>query len=274
MNLISNPSLLDQLAASYALGTLRGGARRRFETLARQSATVRAAGLIWQERFASMTELQLIEAPSANVWKRIENVLSAQKQSAIAAPPQEDTSMLEKLRRGLGLWRGAALAGALATVGAVAVGINLSQAVDSRESALAQATQQQSLLAQQNAQLAQRLEAAPQVQYVAVLSDDKSAASVLVTYDPKHNNLTMKRVGGFQEAPDKSLQLWAVHTSGDVKSLGVMPEGGVVKLTAAENQVKDVGVLALSLEPKGGVPPGMPASGPILFKGQLIQAPL
>jgi RNA polymerase sigma factor (sigma-70 family) len=50
MNIINNPNLLDQLAASYALGTLRGGARRRFETLARQSATVRASALIWQER--------------------------------------------------------------------------------------------------------------------------------------------------------------------------------------------------------------------------------
>jgi anti-sigma-K factor RskA len=35
MNIINNPNLLDQLAAGYALGTLRGGARRRFETLAR-----------------------------------------------------------------------------------------------------------------------------------------------------------------------------------------------------------------------------------------------
>ena len=48
MNIINNPNLLDQLAAGYALGTLRGGARRRFETLARQSATVRASALIWQ----------------------------------------------------------------------------------------------------------------------------------------------------------------------------------------------------------------------------------
>ena len=118
MNIINNPNLLDQLAAGYALGTLRGGARRRFETLARQSATVRASALIWQERFASMTELQAADVPSPNVWKRIENLVKAQP--AAAAAPVPDTGLLDALRRALGLWRGAALAGGLATVAAVA----------------------------------------------------------------------------------------------------------------------------------------------------------
>src|SRR5690606_6180133 len=56
MNLIQNPELLEKLASAYALGTLRGGARRRFETLAREQAPVRAAALIWQSRVASMNE--------------------------------------------------------------------------------------------------------------------------------------------------------------------------------------------------------------------------
>ena len=51
MNITQHPDLLDRLAASYALGTLRGGARRRFETLAREHATVRAAALVWQTRW-------------------------------------------------------------------------------------------------------------------------------------------------------------------------------------------------------------------------------
>ena len=57
MNLMQHPELLDRLASSYALGTLRGGARRRFETLARDQAPVRAAALIWQSRLASLNEL-------------------------------------------------------------------------------------------------------------------------------------------------------------------------------------------------------------------------
>ena len=37
MDILRYPDLMERLAASYALGTLRGGARRRFEALARQS---------------------------------------------------------------------------------------------------------------------------------------------------------------------------------------------------------------------------------------------
>lgn len=58
MNLLQHPELLDRLASSYALGTLRGGARRRFEAMAREQAPVRAAALIWQSRLASLNELQ------------------------------------------------------------------------------------------------------------------------------------------------------------------------------------------------------------------------
>jgi anti-sigma-K factor RskA len=81
MNIQNNPSLMDQLAASYALGTLRGGARRRFEALARDNATLRAAALVWQSRLSSVAELQPQEAPSPAVWKRIENLVKADKEA-------------------------------------------------------------------------------------------------------------------------------------------------------------------------------------------------
>lgn len=262
MNIINNPNLLDQLAAGYALGTLRGGARRRFETLARQSATVRASALIWQERFASMTELQAADVPSPNVWKRIENLLQAQP--AAVAATVADTGLLDALRRALGLWRGAALAGGLATVAAVVVGVNLNSEVKTRDGQLAQLTQQKD-------QIAAELRAAPQVQYVAVLADDKSDASMVVTFDPKNQRLVLKRVGGFQEAADKSLQLWALPPSGGPKSLGVLGGEPVVRLTAAEGQVREVPALAISLEPKGGVPGEGGPTGPVLFKGALLQ---
>ena len=267
MNLLNSPELLDRLAAAYALGTLRGGARRRFESMARQSVTVRAAALVWQERFASMTELQTIDQPSPNVWKRIENLLQAQP---AAAPPKENP-MLEKLRRGLGLWRGAAVAAALASVAAVVVGVNLSREVASREDQLAQVRQQVTQLAAQNAQLAARMQAMPEIQYVAVLADDKAAASMLVTFDPKHRMMTLKRIGGFQVADDKSLQLWALSPGSGPKSLGVLGDQPVIRMPAAEGEVKEMPALAVSLEPKGGVPGAGGPTGPVLFKGALLQ---
>jgi anti-sigma-K factor RskA len=77
MNLLQHPELLDRLASAYALGTLRGGARRRFETLAREQAPVRAAALIWQSRVASMNELQNPSTPPPAVWTRIDNLVRA-----------------------------------------------------------------------------------------------------------------------------------------------------------------------------------------------------
>jgi anti-sigma-K factor RskA len=269
MDLHRNPDLIDRLAAVYALGTLRGGARRRFETLARQSPAIRVAALSWQERFAALTELQRDETPSPNVWKRIENLLPAD-----APAGAKESPMFDELRRRLGWWRGAAVAG-LATAAAVAVvSVNLGRAVEEREGQLARATQQRERLAQENTQLAARLQAQPEIQYVAVLGDDKSSAQILVTFDPKHSRLTLKQVGSIQVGADKSLQLWALPPGAAPRSLGVLGDEPVVKLTAAENQVREVPALAISLEPRGGAPEGSGPTGPVLFKGALLQTPI
>ena len=269
MKLTDHPELADRLAAAYGLGTLRGGARRRFEAQARHSPALRAAALAWQERFAAMTELQHGEVPSPNVWKRIEIDLANQR-GPVAATAEP---LLQKLGRALRLWRGAAFAGGLATAAAVGVTVYLAGEVDQRESQLAQVDRNRATLAQQNVQLAAQLQAQPAIQYVAVLSDEQAAASILVTFDPSHNTLTLKRLGAFQEGPDKSLQLWALPPSGTPRSLGVLGGAPVIKLTAAEAQVRQVPALAVSLEPKGGVPGERGPTGPVLFKGALLQTP-
>ena len=251
MNLIAHPELLELLAASHALGTLRGGARRRFETLAREQAPVRAAALVWQGRLASMTELQSPVVPDPAVWTRIRNIIDAE-QSALALERQRDAARAAgEARQGgwlrsLALWCGAAAAGALATVVAVTVGLNLRD----------------------------QLQNAPAVQYVAVLNDDKAAASMLVTFDPKKKQLVLQRVGGYQEGADKSLQLWALPPGGAPRSLGVLGNAPALRLTASESDVQAVPALAISLEAKGGVPPGSGPKGPILFKGALIEKTL
>jgi anti-sigma-K factor RskA len=232
MNLMRNPELADRLAAAYGLGTLRGGARRRFEAQARERPTLRALALAWQERFAAMTELQPEQAPSPNVWKRI----------ALELERQRDAVHLAAQRAVPSRWRAAAFAGAFATVAAIAVSVVLLS----------------------------QLRATPEIRYVAMLSDERAAPSMLVTFDPKHNTLTLKRLGNFNEGTEKSLQLWALPPGSAPRSLGVVPEGGVVRLTAAERQVREVPALAISLEPKGGVPGDRGPTGPVLFKGPVV----
>ncbi len=262
MNLTNNPLLLDRLAGSYALGTLRGGARRRFETLAREHPSVRAAALAWQSRLASLNELQPAVTPSPAVWRRIDNLLTAERESqaALAKQPRH-TGAADPGRRGwfehLGFWRGATAAGAAAALLAVVTAVQL-----------------RGQLGGQIGALQAQLSATPQIAYVAVLADDKSAAAVLVTFDPKNKRLTLQRVGTFQEAGDKSLQLWALSGTGGVRSLGVLGSERLLKLVAAEDDVREVPTLAISLEPKGGVPGAGGPTGPVLFKGSLIQKQL
>ena len=255
MNIHQHPELLDRLAAAYAIGTLRGGARRRFETLARERAPVRAAALVWQSRVASMTELQTVAEPSPAVWTRIHNLIVAEReQTAMAAAREAKAVTPSGWFRSLALWRGAAGAGALATVLAVVTAVGL------RDD-----------LGAQIGELQAQLSAQPQIEYVAVLNDEQASASMLVTFDPKNKKLTLQRVGGYQEASDKSLQLWALPPGAAPRSLGVLSQEKLLQLAAGEGDVREVPALAISLEPKGGVPSETGPTGPVLFKGALIQ---
>ena len=268
MNLIQHPELLDQLAASYALGALRGRPRNRFEAMAREQAPVRAAALIWQARLSSMAELQHTAQPAPAVWTRIDNLLRAEKESttmqaARAASATPKAAAISASSSGgwlssLLLWRSATGFGAAATVAALVVGVNMREQLGQQ-------------LGGQIAALRSQLQATPQIEYVAVLSDDKSNASILVTFDAKNRKLVLQRVGGYTEAGDKSLQLWALPPTGGPRSLGVLGGDKLLNLSAVEGDVREVPTLAISLEPKGGVPSASGPTGPVLFKGALIQ---
>jgi anti-sigma-K factor RskA len=230
---------------------------------------------VWQERFISMTELQQGEAPSPHVWQRIENLVAAEGRAPVpAAAPLAGDVALEALRRVAGWWRMATMGTAVAAVVALGVALNLRSELGGAQTQLAALQAQGMQLARSNADLARQLQAQPEIRYVAVLADDKSNASMLVTFDPKHSRLTLKRVAGFQEAADKSLQLWAIPAGGAPRSLGVVGTEEVARLPAAEQVVGQSPLMAISLEPKGGVPGEGGPTGPVLFKGAVLQTPL
>ena len=261
MKLTQHPELLERLASGYALGTLRGGARRRFEAMAREQAPVRAAALIWQSRLSSLNELQQPIEPDAVVWTRIHNLVQGEKTTAaqMAARTQgvqqaASANGLTGWLHSLMLWRGATAVGAVAAVVAITTTVGMRQELGS-----------------EIARLQGQLLATPQIEYIAVLSDDQAAASMLVTFDTKSRKLTLQRVGAYQEAGDRSLQLWALPPSGGPKSLGVLGHDKLLRLTAGDRTVQEAPMLAISLEPKGGVPSETGPTGPVLFKGALIQ---
>ena len=72
MNWHRNPGLLDRLAAEHALGTLHGGARRRFEAVMRERPEVARAAWRWAERLAGMEHATAPARADAALWARIE----------------------------------------------------------------------------------------------------------------------------------------------------------------------------------------------------------
>lgn len=266
MRLQHHPELLERLAASYALGTLRGPARRRFEAMAREQPAVRAAALTWQGHLAGLNELQTGAEPAPAVWTRIDNLLRAEREQAAlraarAAPATQAAGRGSAWLRNLALWRTVAGVALVASVAAISVSLGLR-------------TQLGTEVATLQAQLQQQQQAAAQPDYVAVLADAQSAAALLVSFNPGRSQLTLQRLGSYREADDRSLQLWALPPGGAPRSLGVLGPEPLLHLRAAENELQGIPALAISLEPKGGVPVGSGPTGPVLFQGALLRRQL
>ncbi len=84
------------LASEYVAGTLRGGARRRFEALARDDREVREVLERWEALLTPLAQNVPAVEPPARVWRSIESRIGAR--GAAAAPEP-----------GLGFWRSVGL---------------------------------------------------------------------------------------------------------------------------------------------------------------------
>ena len=224
-------NLREALAAEFALGTLQGRARRRFERSLKEDPALRRLVTAWQERLVPLNDGIAPVQPPARVWRSIEQRI--RKTSRRGAGIWDN----------LGFWRTASFAASAAVVllaVILAVGIPTFKPHDTM---------------------------------VAVLSDDQSNPAITVSWqaDPRGAERLRVRVMGHAEmAPDTAWELWMLP-GGDQKpvSLGL--------ITTHENQtvllprplavaINRASGLAMSVEPKGGSPTGVP-TGPILYKG-------
>lgn len=232
MNIRNNIVLRQKLAAEYVLGTLKGGARRRFEGWMHQDADLRNITAEWQQRLAPMAEFAGEVTPPKSVWAGIERRLDLKNKSA---------GWKFWLNDNLAFWRSLGMVStALAAMLVVIV-------------------------------LVRQPGDAPAISYVATLSDDKAQAAMLLTADSKNRALDVRLITSAQIAADKSLHLWAVPKSGNPRSLGVLV-GNRGSFKLPDSAISgDVMVLAVTLEPKGGSPDPNGPTGPILYKGNWIR---
>lgn len=219
---------LEAVAAEYALGTLSPRARRRVDALVRRDARVATVVRAWEYRLAGLAEGVPAVTPAPRVWQAIRERLGIDEGARPAPAPWW---------AGLALWRGLAIAG-LAL--AVSLGVLLAT-----------------------------LRPGEPEPVVVVLAGQDARPALVASAGRNSRTLVIKAIATVTVAPDRSLELWALPEGQNPQPLGLVPASGVGRVTLAgpaEAVLGNVRALAVSLEPAGGSPTGLP-TGPVLYTG-------
>ncbi|CAB3791940.1 hypothetical protein LMG28614_03408 [Paraburkholderia ultramafica] len=265
MNLTRYPQLVDLLAAEYVLGTLRGGARRRFQRYADQDPAIRTAIDEWQRRISPMAELGEPRVPPTAVWEAIERRLgltdvrnsvrdnareAAQPLTVAETPARPSRSLFDTLA----FWRGWAIG--VTGLAAIAVVVAVRSLLPSTTPPATAPS------------VAQQAEAA--VSHVAVLNDKDAHPVMLVAWDETHSTMMLHPLGKVDLPPGREMELWGIPASGHPVSLGMLPNDASGKVTAGQQTPESYEALAVSIEAPGGSPDHNAPSGPVVFTGKLL----
>ncbi|MFM9936977.1 MAG: anti-sigma factor domain-containing protein [Novosphingobium sp.] len=235
----------DRLAAEHALGLLEGeelaDARRR--TL--QDPEFARAVADWQARLAPMLDEVAPVEPGPDVWSRIE--------LAMAASPRGEVL---QLRRAVRRWQiGTGLSSGLAAAAAVVL-------------ALLSVRPAPPMPAPVQTQVAS---SAPAMKALAVaLAPGPQNGPVMLVYIPSEHRL-LAVAHGFARRAGHDYQLWLIPEGAKPIALGLLEGNGVQAVALPQNLVRTINAkasLAISLEPTGGSPTGLP-TGPVLTSGKI-----
>lgn len=224
------PALADRLAAEYVLGTLRGGARRRFDALLPAHPLLGRAVADWQARLAPLADSVPAVEPSGAVWRGIEARLFPDRSVAADAAPWW---------RRLGLWQGLAFA---ATVAAIGLGVLLNQPPPVQ----------------------------PPIVIVLNANPDAAGvlpARFVASVTPDGRALVLRPVDAVALDANRALELWAVPGQGAPRSLGLVRPNEATTVLRTQ-LLQGTAAFAVSLEPAGGSPTGAP-TGPIVSLGKI-----
>lgn len=248
----THPALLDHLASAYVLGTLGGGARRRFERLLRDRSDVQLLVVQWEGRLGMLASSVPVQQPPQRVWAAIE--ARTRPRDVKDAAPQGGWAGVLWRRHGVLQGLAGVVLGVVATVALVAAVPTLFVSSD---------------------QVALRAgDKLPQA-YVGLLTDEAGNGKVLVSSLRHGRTLTVKVIGPItlpampatMAGAAPQLVLWAVPADGAPFVLGTVPVAGSavsVLPDTSEKLLLKVSKLMVTLETSAT--PQVPSST-VLFTG-------
>jgi len=257
----------EALAAEYVLGTLDADERAQAQTLLETDARFAALVRGWERRLGELQAMVDPVEPRSELWDRIKaNVAGAAPETAMRLPeiPPRRRAPAEFgfLSWRLSVWQGAtAAAGALAAALLLFIGLREFGPLAPQRPA-------------ETAQVPMSRQPAPRAgRFVAVLQRDATAPAFLLSVDIDSRTFTVRRVGAERE-PGRSYELWLVSDRFPTpRSLGVIGAEEFTShptLASFETEIINRATYAVSLEPEGGSPTGVP-TGPVLFVGNLVE---
>lgn len=244
-----NAKLRQMLAAEYVLGTLRGAARRRFERLLKKDAALAKELRWWERRFGALQYGVKPVVPREIVWAEIDRRIHAGK--LVELPPAR--SIVDD-RGPLNFWRGWAVAASAATV---MLGYSLWLQLRDGPQVIEKVRTVQVQVPQP-------------MPWMATLQPNAPAHWVVI-YIPEKRQLKVSAAGAYpMDAAKQSLQLWVLDDAGQPHPMGLVPEAGLTLEIPMPGELPQKPVMAVSVEPKGGSPTGLP-TGPVVSTAPLLQ---
>lgn len=236
-----DPNTRDLLAAEYVLGTLRGAARKRFETLALQRSDWKLAANWWSARLHLLADTAPAVAPHKQVWQNITTRLYG---NHITAKPS--------------WWRFLAL-GSTGVTAALAI-LMFTRAPE---------------IVEVPVKVAVNVPVEVPAKVALLTSEDAKPGWMLALAKNKagQSEIRLTTLASLKQASDKSFELWILPPDKSAPiSLGLLPQQGNQQLVVSEKTAALLlqSGLAVSLEPVGGSPTGQP-TGAVLYQGKLTQ---
>jgi anti-sigma-K factor RskA len=219
------------LAAEYVLGVLGAAERREFEQRMTIEPALRAEVEYWEQRLGGLAfEVKPVDPPPQH-WANIEAALNRSEVSPV---------LRGGLRNSLTFWRWAAIGSAAVAAASIAALVIVGRAPS------------------------------PSAPLVAKLDVSGGQAGFVAAIDPARNGLTIIPAS-VTNVNQSVLELWLIAPGEKPRSLGLIDAGRPVHINLPAELIQRIAAdatLAVSLEPPGGSPTGLP-TGPVIANGKL-----